>query len=154
MVEAHPGTYTLLLRCALSRELQIGRLGQLTFRSGFYLYVGSAFGPGGIEARVGHHLKPVRRPHWHIDYLRPIVALDEIWYSYDRQRREHQWADALVSLGTVIPHLGFGASDCRCSSHLFFSPTRPSYTEFCQHIQTIWPDHAPIQLEPVRPAGR
>ena len=131
MVEAHPGTYTLLLRCALSRELQIGRLGQLTFRSGFYLYVGSAFGPGGIEARVGHHLKPVRRPHWHIDYLRQKAAAVEALPIRSSFAEECELAAAMQRLlGPGILH--FGCSDCDCPSHLFYSPDDPQATNAFQ----------------------
>src|ERR1035438_8832695 len=68
---------------------RIGRLGALQLQSGFYFYVGSALGPGGVRARLAHHLKPSRRPHWHIDYLRAHTRVEEIWYCLDTRRLEH-----------------------------------------------------------------
>jgi Uri superfamily endonuclease len=83
------------------------------------------------------------------------MAPCEIWYTHDSLRREHQWAKILANFdGNLIPLLGFGASDCRCPSHLFFSQINPSYNRFDQHVQTTWPDHASIQFEPVRAARR
>jgi Uri superfamily endonuclease len=91
------------------------------FQSGFYLYVGSAFGAGGVRARVNHHLQASTRPHWHIDYLKPHVSVREVWLSYDRKRREHLWARFLSSMpGISVPMPGFGSSDCGCEAHLFF----------------------------------
>ncbi len=51
------------------KRLEIGRLGSFNIIPGFYAYVGSAFGPGGLRARIRHHLESVAQPHWHIDYL-------------------------------------------------------------------------------------
>jgi len=66
---ARPGTYALLLYSASDAEIRVGRLGHMRLQSGFYVYVGSALGPGGVRARVRHHLLDSPRPHWHIDYL-------------------------------------------------------------------------------------
>jgi len=124
--EQEPGTYALLLHAAEARPLEIGRLGRLELRRGFYVYVGSAFGPGGLPARLRHHLKPATRPHWHIDYLRPATRLVEIWYSHDEAVQEHAWADGIRRMRSAsIPLPGFGSSDCRCPSHLSFHPERP-----------------------------
>ena len=124
-LEARPGTYALLLSSATDGEIRVGRHGHMRLQSGFYLYVGSAFGPGGIRARVNHHLHASPRPHWHIDYLRPHVRVEEIWLSYHRKRREHSWARFLSSMpGASVPMLGFGSSDCGCEAHLFFIRSR------------------------------
>jgi Uri superfamily endonuclease len=98
--------------------------------------VGSALGPGGLRARVTHHRKLSRRPHWHIDYLRPGARLDQIWYGYDKVRREHQWARVIRALrGASVPVAGFGSSDCTCTAHLFFFTRRPSFREFRERVQ-------------------
>ena len=47
-----PGTYILLLHAALERDVTIGAAGILSLRQGYYAYVGSAFGPGGLYARL------------------------------------------------------------------------------------------------------
>ena len=94
---------------------------------GFYAYVGSALGPGGLKARVSHHLRPVKRPHWHIDYLRRETECVAVWYVYDTVRQECAWVAAFSTLvGSKIPLSGFGSSDCTCSAHLFFFDYPPS----------------------------
>ena len=115
------GTYALILSCSTNRMLPVGQLGDLQLQPGCYVYVGSAFGPGGLRARVGHHKVVSRRPHWHIDYLRLHTQLDRVWYSCAAVPLEHAWADLFKhSSDAWIPIVGFGASDCDCESHLFF----------------------------------
>ena len=121
------GTYALILFCPRDKLIHIGKLGALELRRGFYVYVGSALGPGGVRARVAHHAQLSPRPHWHIDYLRPHLLLDRVGYSYGRIRREHRWARFIRALtGASVPLAGFGSSDCRCEAHLFYFATRPS----------------------------
>ena len=74
---SRPGTYALLLASTATRCLYaLGGLGSLTLRPGWYVYVGSAFGPGGVCARLAHHRKRAARPHWHVDYLRLHTRLE------------------------------------------------------------------------------
>ena len=123
--EARPGTYALLLCSSSDAEIGVGRLGKMRLQSGFYVYVGSGFGPGGVRARVNHHLHYSSRPHWHIDYLRPRANVEEVWLCHDRKRREHLWARVLSSVpGIMVPMAGFGSSDCSCPAHLFFFKSR------------------------------
>ncbi|PMP73937.1 MAG: DUF123 domain-containing protein [Roseiflexus castenholzii] len=122
------GTYLLILR--LDRNiagLPVGKLGALDFPAGYYLYVGSAFGPGGLPARLAYHARKDKvRLHWHIDYLRTHSHLEEAWCVACSARLEHLWVDALSAAPIVQPIApGFGASDSRCTSHLFFSAVRP-----------------------------
>jgi Uri superfamily endonuclease len=136
IMTAEGGAYALILFCSQEGTVQIGKLGPLQLRQGFYVYLGSALGPGGVRARVAHHRKLSLRPHWHIDYLRPCTRLDRIWYSDDRVCREHQWARAISGLrGASVPVAGFGSSDCRCKTHLFFFTRRPSFNEFRRYAQ-------------------
>ena len=131
IITAEGGTYALILFCSRAERVQIGKLGALELRRGFYVYVGSAMGPGGVRARLAHHQKVSQRPHWHIDYLRLHTRLDRIWSSHSRVRREHQWARLIGAMpGASVPNAGFGSSDCRCKTHLFFFARRPSFREF------------------------
>lgn len=126
-----PGTYALILTASADRWIEIGKFGKFLIQPGYYVYAGSAFGPGGLKARIAHHARISQRPHWHIDYLRLALPLDEVWYSYDSARHEHQWADAFHRLkGATRPMVGFGASDCSCISHLLLFSTRPSVRRF------------------------
>ena len=130
-----PGTYALIFSAGHKRQLEIGKLGTFELIPGFYIYVGSAFGPGGLKARIDHHRKRPGQPHWHIDYLGPFLKLIEIWYTYDPVRREHPWAQTILDTrGTSVPLAGFGSSDCRCVAHLFFRNTKPSIRTFRQKM--------------------
>jgi len=62
------GTYILVLHLAAPRH--IGRFGTFAFPAGYCLYVGSAFGPGGLEARIDRHRRARKKPYWLIDHLR------------------------------------------------------------------------------------
>jgi len=120
-----PGTYALVLRIRRSTSVQVGRLGRFDFPRGYYIYVGSAFGPGGVRARVSRHCRASKSKRWHIDYLREVATPLAVWYSYEPDRLEHRWADALGKMADLRSITGFGCSDCRCAAHLFFSTTLP-----------------------------
>ncbi len=123
------GTYVLLLECAVKTELSIGKLGRMMTVPGYYLYVGSAFGPGGVRARINHHRKIAVRPHWHIDYLRPVAGLVDAWCVYNR-RCEHEWAQILLQGENIaMPLPDFGSSDCGCTTHLFQLEHKPAKAE-------------------------
>lgn len=127
------GSYLLVLRLPGPRAIEVGRLGRIAFARGWYAYAGSAFGPGGLGARLRHHLGPVRRPHWHIDYLRAEARVIEIWTAEGSPCREHEWALALAGgQGAGTRFHGFGCSDCRCPSHLIHFKCRPARAALMQ----------------------
>lgn len=126
-VPPEKGTYLLFCRLVKPESVSIGRLGAIHFRPGLYGYVGSAFGPGGLAARLGRHLQASPRRHWHIDYLKPFLRPVSIWFSTDPVAREHRWAAALLeNPDQCRPIDRFGCSDCACRSHLFLFTTLPS----------------------------
>jgi Uri superfamily endonuclease len=140
-----PGTYALVLFCPRARQVKIGQLGTYALEPGWYVYVGSALGPGGLRARYRRHCCKPERQRWHIDYLKKAASVKAIWFSSDPVRREHQWAKIVGQLpeaGTPIPK--FGSSDCSCPSHLFFFHTRPSVEGFRRAAQRLLRAHAPI----------
>ena len=148
MFKALPGTYVMLFYLSQPLQCRVGRLGQVKLAAGYYLYVGSAFGPGGVRARTDHHKQISRRPHWHLDYLRPQMQLLEIWASYDTQPREHLWAETLAAMrGARTPVTGFGSTDCSCSSHLIRLSYKPSLAGFRRRIRKKEPGHAPVHGE-------
>jgi Uri superfamily endonuclease len=103
----------------------------MQLQPGFYVYVGSALGTGGVRARLARHMRHAERPHWHIDYLRRHTTLEEIWFCCDRKSREHVLARRIAGMPKVlVPMLGFGSSDCDCESHLFFFEKRPAKKRF------------------------
>ena len=141
----HPGTYALVLVPAGEQTVKIGKLGLLQVRCGFYVYIGSAFGPGGLGARIAHHQRISNRPRWHIDYLRPAAEIAELWYTHDCEHREHQWAKIIAGAGSaIIPLPGFGSSDCTCKSHLYFFKSKPCGDSFCRCLHTKLLDHGEV----------
>ncbi len=122
------GNYLLILYLEQDlQHLRVGRLGHFDFASGYYLYVGSAFGSGGLAARIGYHQQPHKpRPHWHIDYLRPHTRLIEAWTVASPMHLESLWCARLTAIADIqTPVRGFGASDTGCFTHLFYLPCRP-----------------------------
>lgn len=116
------GTYALILRAIRRRRLRIGRLGHLQIEPGWCVYVGSAFGSGGLRARLGHHRRKSTKPHWHIDYLKAALQCHSIWFTIDPEKRESDWTAALRALpGYSVSMPGFGTGDSQSDgSHLFF----------------------------------
>lgn len=129
-----PGTYALILHSQSNAHVEVGRWGRLGVEPGYYIYVGSALGPGGVRARVSRHFRKTRAKHWHIDYLREFVDPVCAWYSYGRKSREHQWACAIRELKQTLAVKGFGCSDCGCYSHLFTTTKKPSLVQFSDAV--------------------
>jgi Uri superfamily endonuclease len=101
----------LVLASASTARICVGRLGVLPLQPGHYVYDGSAFGPGGPRARIGHHQHRNEHPHRHIDYLRRHTRLVSVWYCCGA-RCEHSWSAQLRAIpGAAVPMPGFGSSD-------------------------------------------
>jgi len=130
-IDPNPGTYVLILQAEKLVNIQVGRLGKLQFLPGFYLYCGSARGPGGVKARVDRHLRKQKKHHWHIDYLTSRIHILDVWYSYSPVWNECRWAEIMMSwTGHKVLFPGFGSSDCRCDAHLVYSDVQPTIFKF------------------------
>lgn len=129
-MKARFGTYALILRSERSISLEVGRLGMINVQPGFYIYVGSAFGPGGIRARVSRHFRRHKPRHWHIDYLRERMTPVAAWCSYAPEKLEHRWAGVFAGMRGLSPVKGFGCTDCHCDSHLFHARRMPGVRRF------------------------
>lgn len=139
------GTYALLLRADDEQTIEVGALEEMTVRPGWYVYVGSAFGPGGLRARVRRHAQGEGALHWHVDYLRAVTSLEVVWYTHDATRRECAWATVLREAPDArVPMEGFGASDCNCAAHLVAFEAVPSLDTFRQHVQAACSNHRVI----------
>jgi len=129
-----PGTYALILKCDSRARVQVGRLGEIELRPGYYIYIGSAFGPGGVRGRVSRHFREPKTKHWHIDYLREHASPVGVWYSYEPEHLEHLWAQTLHEASGFFPIQGFGCSDCKCDSHLFHTSRFPDFASFANAV--------------------
>ncbi|MDF1642666.1 MAG: GIY-YIG nuclease family protein [Pseudomonadales bacterium] len=149
-IDSIPGTYIVIFSCPRAnegKECQIGRLGKINLQQGYYSYVGSAFGPGGLKARLAHHLRLAKKPHWHLDYLKLHLQIEAIWFTRDPVRREHLWATAISrEPGSAVPLSGFGSSDCDCTTHLFYSSINPEFGHFRQTLNKKTDQHQPIHI--------
>ena len=110
------GSYLLLICLSEPHEIMIGKLGVISFKKGHYVYVGSAL--SSLEKRIQRHLRDDKKLFWHIDYLLKHGTVLEVFYKENSVREECHIACLFAT--TFLPIPGFGCSDCRCSSHLFF----------------------------------
>jgi len=111
------GTYVLLIHVPYDIQLSIGALGELELEAGYYAYVGSAL--GGLEARVQRHVGENKKIHWHIDHLLTRGRVIDVTQGETNERKECAIAGELAKHLKLIA--GFGSSDCKCESHLFYS---------------------------------
>lgn len=127
------GSYLLILSLSRGRRIPIGRLGNLRFEEGFYLYVGSAM--KALTKRINRHRRIRKKRHWHIDDLRAFAQFHSAWAVRSSDRLECEIARKLEKIADwTVP--GFGSSDCSCGSHLFGMRTNPLFSnDFHQCLQ-------------------
>ncbi|WP_107668888.1 DUF123 domain-containing protein [Cyanothece sp. BG0011] len=131
ILPSQTGTYCLRFHCSILSQVTVGKLGTYQIVPGYYCYIGSAFGRGGLKSRIQRHLKINKRNHWHLDYIRPYLEPVEIYYTTDSIKREHQWAELLLKdQYSTIPINKFGSSDCHCPTHLFYYKVKPKLENF------------------------
>lgn len=119
------GSYILLVELSNAKNILIGKLGYIAFPKAFYAYAGSAM--NGFKARLAHHLKDNTKLHWHIDYFLREAKILEIILCSSGQRGECLLAQTLAKDFQFIPC--FGASDCKCKSHLYFGDEKDKLRE-------------------------
>ncbi len=112
------GIYVALLLLKKAKKIRIGKLGEIGFSPGYYAYVGSA--QNSLERRIERHLRRNKKLKWHIDYLLKHAAVKEVWIKENVPKRE-ECSTAKSFAEKFSPVSKFGASDCACESHLFFS---------------------------------
>ena len=123
MSTADKGNYLIILEIKENRNIKIGSLGIIAFEKGWYVYTGS--GQRNLGKRMERHLRKYnKKMHWHLDYLcswaEDMLGLPII----SNKNLECDLAWDLEKLGSR-GIIGFGSSDCRCKSHLFYFPYPP-----------------------------
>ena len=111
------GTYTLIINQTNDRKIAIGKLGKVNFKAGSYAYVGS--GLKNLKKRIKRHLREEKSLHWHIDYFLAHSKVKQVIYGKSSLKKECEIAKTLKKDFDSID--GFGSSDCKCNSHLFYS---------------------------------
>ncbi|MGQ9631980.1 MAG: GIY-YIG nuclease family protein [bacterium] len=118
------GIYALLISLRRKGEIPIGGLGTLPFEAGYYIYVGSAM--GGLKPRIERHRREEKKLHWHIDYLLQYGEIVDVFQHIVGDKRYECELNDVVgrTLNGAVPIEGFGSSDCRCLSHLWYCGPR------------------------------
>jgi len=111
------GIYLLLIGLNKNIKINIGSLGNRSFKKGEYLYVGSA--QINLKKRIKRHLSDKKRIYWHIDYLLSLDSVKIKKVYYKKISSENECIIARTILKNSQPIKGFGCSDCKCVSHLF-----------------------------------
>jgi Uri superfamily endonuclease len=112
------GTYCLLIHLKQNSQIKVGKIGEINFKRGYYMYVGSAL--NSLEARIKRHLRDDKKLFWHVDYLLAVkdAEIDNVQFAISNEKFECDLASQISKNGTIIT--GFGCSDCKCESHLFY----------------------------------
>lgn len=130
------GTYVLIFSLDYDKTIKIGEHGKFRFSAGKYAYIGSAQGNGGLKSRLAHHMNKIAEPHWHVDYFSEFAELEEIWYIESEKQFEHEWTNTMINMpGGIFYITGFGSSDCKCISHLFYFRDLPSFDRFTSLLE-------------------
>lgn len=112
----------LILSINENLVLSIGSIGYHYFSRGFYAYVGSAKGPGGLKARIRRHLRKIKKTRWHIDYLtvNNNVSIVTVIYAETHSMEDYESLIASELYRQLKPYIkGFGSSDKDDYTHLF-----------------------------------
>jgi Uri superfamily endonuclease len=110
------GSYVLLIEVKKDIEIVIGKLGKLHFKKGFYVYVGSAL--NSLEYRINRHVRTDKKIHWHIDYLLKCADIVNVFIKENSKKEECRISYEFEKNLKFLK--GFGCSDCKCNSHLFY----------------------------------
>jgi Uri superfamily endonuclease len=132
-MQSSGGVYILILRLPRPSTIKIGSLASTRLKAGWYAYVGSAWGSGGVLRRTDRHKRCEKKKHWHIDYIREYAEIIEIWFSHVDATFEHNWSKHLARLEWVeVPLANCGSMDCHqnCPTHFFRFKRRPTVSLF------------------------
>ena len=128
-VPSLPGAYVLAVDVV--KPVKVAIRGQPATRlgPGRYLYCGSAWGPGGLKARLARHMRRGKAVRWHIDRLTETGVVAGAWIFPGGKE-----CDLVAALSKLpVPIEGFGSTDCsRCRSHLLYWPV-DALNRQCKH---------------------
>lgn len=129
------GTYCLIVHINQETRIDVGALTGIDFKSGYYVYTGSAM--NSLIPRIKRHLSDKKKLHWHIDYvlLNKNSNIEEIIFTDSEKRIECQLASLIKESASKISKnnnyliSNFGCSDCNCESHLMYFKNKEEIIE-------------------------
>jgi Uri superfamily endonuclease len=95
----------------------IGKLGPICFKKGNYFYVGSA--EKNFDSRIRRHISKKKKKFWHIDHL--LSCAQATIHKVCSGSKSECALSRFFLLNGFEYVRGFGCSDCKCVSHLFFT---------------------------------
>ncbi len=136
------GTYVVLLHAPAAGVMRLGRHGTFRLPAGHLLYVGTAFGAGGVLSRTDRHVLGTGPRLWQLDDLRGFAAPVARWWTHHPSPLEHAWARAAADLpGCLGVAPGAGGTDCHstgdrrvCPAHLFAFAAPPTPRAFARRL--------------------
>jgi Uri superfamily endonuclease len=115
----------LVIKVIRKIKINIGKLDEVVFNKGTYIYVGSGKGEfGGSELinRVLRHIRQNKKIRWHIDYLlnSHFTRIKNIGLIFSNVISECDLIRKIIDLFVTEPISNFGSTDCinNCPSHL------------------------------------
>jgi sugar fermentation stimulation protein A len=117
------GSYLLVLKNRFPARIRVGKLGEVPFRDGYYVYAGSAL--RSLEGRVKRHTRCRKKTFWHIDYITPHPMSVVKTFLFRRPDRIESALAGRLRRCSQHPIDGFGSSDSGERSHLFYFPDPP-----------------------------
>lgn len=117
---SNSGVYAIIIQ--LEEKLTIKLKEEIILESGYYVYTGSA--KKNLTQRINRHKRKKKKEHWHIDKL---TTKGKVIKNFPI----HTLKDLECSLSSDISNtsdksiFGFGCTDCRCRSHLFYYSDNP-----------------------------
>ena len=91
-----PGIYQLHLLVGKPVTIAVGKLGEIEFAAGEYVYTGSAM--GGLRARLARHCRFEKKLHWHIDYLLPHASIGNVTWQVTSVKVECETHQRMLEL--------------------------------------------------------
>jgi sugar fermentation stimulation protein A len=130
------GSYLIVLELVKDKKINVGKLGTILFKKGFYVYVGSAM--VNLTSRIERHQRLRKTFHWHIDFLRDSADFLCSFAIRSSDRLECEIARSVSKIAQWSVK-EFGSSDCTCATHLFGftnNPVgQPSFQKLLQHFR-------------------
>jgi len=114
----------------MDTTIRVGALGELDFKAGYYAYTGSAL--NSLESRISRHISDKKKIFWHVDYLLKFGNIVSVWSVESDKRLECNTGVRYASITASVK--GFGSSDCKCRSHLFFSEKQKQLEDIARSL--------------------
>lgn len=127
MGNSNSGLYLLLIKLSQKNKITVRSGKVFNMLPGFYIYIGSA--KKNLSQRLKRHASKYKKLFWHIDFLLEKSELLSEFIIKD-EKNECRLAERISNMDGALPVKGFGCSDCKCESHLYYFREKPGKIEY------------------------